>query len=419
MSNLPPTGWFPDPIDDAQQRYWDGEGWTEHSAPGVTQPPPGAGGDLPGSQPVAAGQQAPHTPTGGFPDPTDSGQNDEGRQRTWATSSQMTPDHGAPIPVPPKRLRLAWIVLAWRLPAEYRPWLADDIASRHFRWYSPIRLTLWVGSGAVIGIIVDDVVFIRPVWKAERVGAAIAFWMVCALSRLHPRIVARLRRRARSQQGLEGAPKSKSNVSKLVTIATINALIVVVAVAHADAVHAAECRGGGPYPPIALDGSIVAPPVGFGSLSPTPGLGRGVLSAKAAAAGATHPNAYQQILECNGFQVGYEAAWSAQSPDRGILIRIFEFSSPSSAELFKANDENSAWRSVIHATPPTSFPGDTTPPLVSPGLDGYGNYFALQFLVVDRFVVYIRVFRSDMVPAAADIESLIQAQADRLTAVPN
>jgi len=37
MSN--PAGWFPQP--DGQQRYWDGEQWTEHVAPGpapVTTP---------------------------------------------------------------------------------------------------------------------------------------------------------------------------------------------------------------------------------------------------------------------------------------------------------------------------------------------------------------------------------------------
>lgn len=30
-----PAGWYPDPDADGQQRYWDGEQWTEHRAPGV------------------------------------------------------------------------------------------------------------------------------------------------------------------------------------------------------------------------------------------------------------------------------------------------------------------------------------------------------------------------------------------------
>ncbi len=33
MSELPPPDWYPDPEDDRQYRYWDGERWTEHHAP--------------------------------------------------------------------------------------------------------------------------------------------------------------------------------------------------------------------------------------------------------------------------------------------------------------------------------------------------------------------------------------------------
>jgi hypothetical protein len=33
MANLPPAGWYADPDDGAQQRYWDGSRWTEHRAP--------------------------------------------------------------------------------------------------------------------------------------------------------------------------------------------------------------------------------------------------------------------------------------------------------------------------------------------------------------------------------------------------
>lgn len=32
MSELPPAGWYPDPQDANRQRYWDGKGWTEHTA---------------------------------------------------------------------------------------------------------------------------------------------------------------------------------------------------------------------------------------------------------------------------------------------------------------------------------------------------------------------------------------------------
>ena len=33
MSDLPPADWYPNPNDDRQYRYWDGESWTEHYAP--------------------------------------------------------------------------------------------------------------------------------------------------------------------------------------------------------------------------------------------------------------------------------------------------------------------------------------------------------------------------------------------------
>ncbi|HET7303579.1 MAG TPA: DUF4352 domain-containing protein [Segeticoccus sp.] len=44
-----PAGWYPQP--DGQQRYWDGEKWTEHVAPGAPMsPPPSAPGDGKGTK---------------------------------------------------------------------------------------------------------------------------------------------------------------------------------------------------------------------------------------------------------------------------------------------------------------------------------------------------------------------------------
>lgn len=34
--SLPSAGWYPDPADANRRRYWDGTGWTEHVAPGVS-----------------------------------------------------------------------------------------------------------------------------------------------------------------------------------------------------------------------------------------------------------------------------------------------------------------------------------------------------------------------------------------------
>jgi hypothetical protein len=35
-----PAGWYPDPQAEGQQRYWDGNAWTQHQAPLVQQPQP-------------------------------------------------------------------------------------------------------------------------------------------------------------------------------------------------------------------------------------------------------------------------------------------------------------------------------------------------------------------------------------------
>jgi phage FluMu protein Com len=35
---LPPAGWYPDPADVSNQRYWDGQRWTEQTAPSPSSP---------------------------------------------------------------------------------------------------------------------------------------------------------------------------------------------------------------------------------------------------------------------------------------------------------------------------------------------------------------------------------------------
>lgn len=40
MSMLPPAGWYPDPADDTNNRYWDGANWSDRVQPKSVPPPP-------------------------------------------------------------------------------------------------------------------------------------------------------------------------------------------------------------------------------------------------------------------------------------------------------------------------------------------------------------------------------------------
>jgi hypothetical protein len=62
MSNTP-AGWYPQ--EDGRQRYWDGQQWTEHFAPGQAQQPTAAPAPAPMSQPFPAAPGAPMAPVDG------------------------------------------------------------------------------------------------------------------------------------------------------------------------------------------------------------------------------------------------------------------------------------------------------------------------------------------------------------------
>lgn len=57
MSDTPQAGWYPDPEDSTQQRYWDGQQWTDHRAPlsGGEQPASSTPSYEAGQQPAWGG----------------------------------------------------------------------------------------------------------------------------------------------------------------------------------------------------------------------------------------------------------------------------------------------------------------------------------------------------------------------------
>ena len=96
--NGTPAGWYDDPEQPGQQRYWDGNAWTEHRAPGTAAPTP---------PPAAA--PAPTPPPAGPPAPTPP----PAAAAATAGAPLMAPPPGAaPAPTPAKSSNKAlWIVL--------------------------------------------------------------------------------------------------------------------------------------------------------------------------------------------------------------------------------------------------------------------------------------------------------------------
>ena len=62
----PPAGWYADPQDAQQQRYWDGTTWTGHTAPGAAAPASAPTGDAPQpAAPLPTGTPTWQMPVGG------------------------------------------------------------------------------------------------------------------------------------------------------------------------------------------------------------------------------------------------------------------------------------------------------------------------------------------------------------------
>ncbi|WP_226345213.1 RDD family protein [Agilicoccus flavus] len=89
-----PSGWYDDPRDDEQLRYFDGVVWTEHTAlkrPRRPQPP--AQGPAGGSWPETGRPPAPGSASGGRPQAWGGGPSDHGRAPGWGPAPGGAP-HG-------------------------------------------------------------------------------------------------------------------------------------------------------------------------------------------------------------------------------------------------------------------------------------------------------------------------------------
>ncbi len=318
--------------------------------------------------------------------------------------------------VPPWQLQLMWRILAWRLPAQYRPWLAADIHSSHFRWYSPTRIVLWAAEGACLGVIADELILIHPVWHLRRFLIPAVVIAAISAVQMSSSVVTKLRARSERWQGLTGGALRGSNRVRLAVIAAFQALALVLAVSNAEAAHGKVCGGGASTAEVPLQGLVITSPAGLNPVPASAGSGLGPQSNQDVAANAKSPSAAKQILSCNGFESAYNAAWSARSPNRGVLVKLYQFSSTSGAKHYRDLDERGTWKNVIHTGPPATLDGDPPPALLPVTKDPFGNNIGYQFVAVNRFVFVVRMFRNDRPVTAEDLHPVVAAQTALLAA---
>jgi hypothetical protein len=275
---------------------------------------------------------------------------------------------------------------------------------------------MWGAVGVAISVIAAEMILIHPAWHPVRLLLPAALLTVLIFRFLSPSFVDRLRAKARRWQGLEGGTAWGSNLTRMLSIMAWLAIAVTLAVSNARAAHAKACAGTGRAPQVALANLILATPSSYQPVSQSSGLGQ--LSKQTLASSSINPSATRQLLSCNGFQTGYGAAWRASGPSRGITVRVYEFSSASGAARYGLLDARATGHNLMGGTVPMSVTDVTTPVLTPTTLDAYGNYIGYQFAVVDRFVVVVRLFRSDRPVTVDDLHPFVQAQVNLLAAVP-
>ena len=63
---MPPSGWYPDPVDHTQERFWDGTSWTTRQRPPATQQQPPYDQQVPAAQPRQVGYPSSGYPQAGY-----------------------------------------------------------------------------------------------------------------------------------------------------------------------------------------------------------------------------------------------------------------------------------------------------------------------------------------------------------------
>jgi hypothetical protein len=217
------------------------------------------------------------------------------------------------------------------------------------------------------------------------------------------RNIASRRRKVRRWQGLEGQTRG-SNGTLVGFLVLFQVAVVGLAFGGANAVHGRTCGGAGTSPAVDLQGLIRDPP-GYQAVPIGTG-GTGALTASDAANLFADPSKERQVLDCNGFQTGYLKAWNASNPNRGISVKLYEFSGANGATAFRNTDERST--AAAAGAVRKDFGGDTT--VITPGVDRSGNYFGYDFATVGRIVAVVRMFRSDAAPSTDELHALMQDQ---------
>src|SRR5215218_2806892 len=137
MANEPAAGWYPDPKDPGQRRYWDGSNWTEHSEPQTGGPGQAPGAAATAARPVQSAAAAQPAAAGGPSAP-------QAPPAPQAAQAPQTPQAPQAPGVPPGGFQ--------PVPPLKQPWTGAPLAGWGSRALAQIvdwilgLLFLWIGE---------------------------------------------------------------------------------------------------------------------------------------------------------------------------------------------------------------------------------------------------------------------------------